>query len=163
MKKESSYKGFIFVGIMNVGGEPYVIEYNARMGDPETQAVMPRIKNDFVELLVAAAQGDLKNKKVEIDEHHAVTVALVSGGYPGEYKTGKSIVGLEKKVEALIFHAGTKKQNNNVLTDGGRVLAITGKGNSLEEARAQVYQTAAAGLLGRFVLQKRHWSGFNEL
>ena len=137
------YKGFIFVGIMNVGGEPFVIEYNARMGDPETQAVMPRIKNDFVELLVAAAQGDLKNKKVEIDEHHAVTVALVSGGYPGEYKTGKSIVGLEKKVEALIFHAGTKKQNNNVLTDGGRVLAITGKGNSLEEARAQVYQTAA--------------------
>ena len=137
------YKGFIFVGIMNVGGEPFVIEYNARMGDPETQAVMPRIKNDFVELLVAAAQGDLKNKRVEIDEHHAVTVALVSGGYPGEYKTGKSIVGLEKKVEALIFHAGTKKQNNNVLTDGGRVLAITGKGNSLEEARAQVYQTAA--------------------
>src|SRR5688572_7800880 len=137
------YKGFIFVGIMNVGGEPFVIEYNARMGDPETQAVMPRIKNDFVELLEAAAKGDLKNKKVEIDEHHAVTVALVSGGYPGVYKTGKSIVGLEKNVEALIFHAGTKKQNNNVLTDGGRVLAITGKGNSLEEARAQVYQTAA--------------------
>ncbi|HEX6225900.1 MAG TPA: phosphoribosylamine--glycine ligase [Chryseolinea sp.] len=137
------YKGFIFVGIMNVGGEPFVIEYNARMGDPETQAVMPRIKNDFVELLVAAAKGDLKNKSVDIDEHHAVTVALVSGGYPGEYKTGKSIVGLEKDAEALIFHAGTKKQNNNVLTDGGRVLAITGKGNSLEEARAQVYQTAA--------------------
>jgi phosphoribosylamine--glycine ligase len=137
------YKGFIFVGIMNVGGEPFVIEYNARMGDPETQAVMPRIKNDLVELLVAAASGRLRNKTVEIDEHHAVTVALVSGGYPGEYKTGKSIVGLEKEVDALIFHAGTKKQNNNVLTDGGRVLAITGKGNSLEEARAQVYETAA--------------------
>ncbi|HYI77957.1 MAG TPA: phosphoribosylamine--glycine ligase, partial [Chryseolinea sp.] len=131
------YKGFIFVGIMNVGGEPYVIEYNARMGDPETQAVMPRIKNDFVELLIATAKGELKDKKVEIDERHAVTVALVSGGYPGEYKTGKSIVGLEKNVEALIFHAGTKKQNNSVLTDGGRVLAITGKGDSLEEARAQ--------------------------
>ncbi|WP_276373094.1 phosphoribosylamine--glycine ligase [Chryseolinea sp. H1M3-3] len=137
------YKGFIFVGIMNVGGEPFVIEYNARMGDPETQAVMPRIKNDFVDLLAAAAKGDLKGKQVEIDAHHAVTVALVSGGYPGEYKTGKSIVGLEKDVDALIFHAGTKKQNNNVLTDGGRVLAITGKGNSLEEARAQVYETAA--------------------
>jgi phosphoribosylamine--glycine ligase len=137
------YKGFIFVGIMNVGGEPFVIEYNARMGDPETQAVMPRIKNDLVELLIAAASGRLSNKTVEIDEHHAVTVALVSGGYPGEYKTGKSIVGLEKEVDALIFHAGTKKQNNNVLTDGGRVLAITGKGNSLEEARAQVYETAA--------------------
>jgi phosphoribosylamine---glycine ligase len=137
------YKGFIFVGIMNVGGEPYVIEYNARLGDPETQAVMPRIKSDFVELLEAAANGNLADKKIEIDEHHAVTVALVSGGYPGEYKTGKSIVGLEKEVDALIFHAGTKKQNNNVLTDGGRVLAITGKGNSLEEARAQVYETAA--------------------
>ncbi len=137
------YKGFIFVGVMNVGGNPFVIEYNARMGDPETQAVMPRIKSDFVELLVASAKGDLKNKKIEIDAHHSVTVALVSGGYPGEYKTGKSILGLEKEVDALIFHAGTKKLNENVLTDGGRVLAITGKGNSLEEARAQVYQTAS--------------------
>jgi phosphoribosylamine---glycine ligase len=144
-----SYKGFIFVGIMNVGGEPFVIEYNARMGDPETQAVMPRIKSDFVELLVAAANGSLKDKKIEIDEHHAVTVALVSGGYPGEYQTGKSIRGLEKDGNALIFHAGTKKQNDIVLTDGGRVLAITGKGNSLEEARSQVYQTAA----------QVHWDG----
>jgi len=137
------YKGFIFVGIMNVGGEPFVIEYNARMGDPETQAVMPRIKSDFLELLIAAAKGDLKDKKMEIDEHHAVTVALVSGGYPGEYKTGKSIGGLENGLDALIFHAGTKKHNDNVLTDGGRVLAITGKGVSLEEARNQVYQIAA--------------------
>jgi phosphoribosylamine--glycine ligase len=142
-KEKIDYKGFIFVGIMNVGGEPFVIEYNARMGDPETQAVMPRIKNDFVELLVAAAKGELKDKHVEIDRHHAVTVALVSGGYPGEYKTGKSILGLDKKAEALIFHAGTKKLDNNVLTDGGRVLSITGKGNSLEEAREQVYQTVA--------------------
>ena len=143
------YKGFIFVGVMNVGGNPFVIEYNARMGDPETQAVMPRIKSDFVELLVASAKGDLKNKKIEIDDHHSVTVALVSGGYPGEYKTGKSILGLEKEVGALIFHAGTKKLNDNVLTDGGRVLAITGKGSSLEEAREQVYQTAA----------QVHWEG----
>jgi phosphoribosylamine--glycine ligase len=142
-KEGIDYKGFIFVGIMNVGGEPYVIEYNARMGDPETQAVMPRIKNDVLELLIAAANGSLKEGKIEIDEHHAVTVALVSGGYPGEYKTGKSIGGLEKDANALIFHAGTKKQNNSVLTDGGRVLAITGKGNSLEAARAQVYETAA--------------------
>jgi phosphoribosylamine---glycine ligase len=143
------YKGFIFVGIMNVGGEPFVIEYNARMGDPETQAVMPRIKSDLVELLVAAANGDLKNKRIEIDDQHAVTVALVSGGYPGEYKTGKSIGGLEREADALIFHAGTKKQNDNVLTDGGRVLAITGKGISLEDARTQVYQTAA----------QVHWDG----
>jgi len=143
------YKGFIFVGIMNVGGEPFVIEYNARMGDPETQAVMPRIKGDFVELLVASATGELKDKTIEIDEHHAVTVALVSGGYPGEYKTGKSIQGLERNDNALIFHAGTKKQNENVVTDGGRVLAVTGKGTSLAEARDQVYQTAA----------QLHWEG----
>lgn len=142
-KEGINYKGFIFVGIMNVGGDPFVIEYNARMGDPETQAVMPRIKNDFVELLVAAAQGGLKDQKIEIDSHHAVTVALVSGGYPGEYKTGKSILGLEKQADALIFHAGTKKFNDDVLTDGGRVLAITGKGNSIQEACDQVYQTAA--------------------
>ncbi|HKZ39051.1 MAG TPA: phosphoribosylamine--glycine ligase [Chryseolinea sp.] len=143
------YKGFIFVGIMNVGGEPFVIEYNARMGDPETQAVMPRIKGDFVKLLVASATGELKDKTIEIDEHHAVTVALVSGGYPGEYKTGKSIQGLERNDNALIFHAGTKKQNENVVTDGGRVLAVTGKGTSLAEARDQVYQTAA----------QLHWEG----
>ncbi len=143
------YKGFIFIGIMNVGGEPFVIEYNARMGDPETQAVMPRIKGDFVELLAASAKGELKDKTIEIDEHHAVTVALVSGGYPGEYKTGKSIQGLERHDNALIFHAGTKKHNENVVTDGGRVLAVTGKGTSLEEARDQVYQTAA----------QLHWEG----
>jgi phosphoribosylamine---glycine ligase len=137
------YKGFIFVGLMNVGGHPYVIEYNARMGDPETQAVMPRIKNDFVELLVAAASGKLKDKKVEIDDRFAVTIALVSGGYPGDYEKGKSIQGLEKKSDALVFHAGTKKHSLKVLTDGGRVLAITGRGTSLEEARQSAYQSAS--------------------
>ena len=138
-----NYKGFIFVGIMNVGGNPFVIEYNARMGDPETQAVMPRIKSDFVELLVAAASGDLKDKKIEIDEHFAVTVALVSGGYPGEYETGKVIHGLDHKGHSMVFHAGTEKQKESVLTHGGRVLAISGKGNSLAEARDQSYKTAA--------------------
>lgn len=137
------YKGFIFVGIMNVGGNPFVIEYNARMGDPETQAVMPRIKSDFVELLVASAKGEMKDKKIEIDEHHAVTIALVSGGYPGDYEKGKVINGLEKEGKALVFHAGTKKQGAGILTDGGRVLAVSGKGNSLNEAREQAYQTAA--------------------
>lgn len=137
------YKGFIFVGIMNVGGNPFVIEYNARMGDPETQAVMPRIKSDFVELLVAAASGDLKDKKIEIDEHFAVTIALVSGGYPGEYETGKIIQGLDHKGHSMVFHAGTAKQKESVLTHGGRVLAISGKGNSLAEARDQAYKTAA--------------------
>ena len=137
------YKGFIFVGIMNVGGNPFVIEYNARMGDPETQAVMPRIKSDLVELLVASAKGEMKGKQIEIDDHHAVTIALVSGGYPGDYEKGKVIRGLEKDGKALVFHAGTKKHGEGILTDGGRVLAVSGKGNSLTEARDQAYQTAA--------------------
>ncbi|HEY5751096.1 MAG TPA: phosphoribosylamine--glycine ligase [Chryseolinea sp.] len=137
------YKGFIFVGIMNVGGNPFVIEYNARMGDPETQAVMPRIKSDLVELLVASAKGEMKGKQIEIDDHHAVTIALVSGGYPGDYEKGKVIRGLEKDGKALVFHAGTKKHGEGILTDGGRVLAVSGKGNSLTEARDQAYQTAS--------------------
>jgi phosphoribosylamine--glycine ligase len=138
------YKGFIFVGIMNVGGHPYVIEYNARMGDPETQAVMPRIKNDLVDLLVAAASGELKNKKIEIDNSHSVTISMVSGGYPGGYEKGKAISGLEKDKQALVFHAGTKRQANDIVTDGGRVLAVTGTGNSLEEARKSAYEAASA-------------------
>jgi phosphoribosylamine---glycine ligase len=137
------YKGFIFIGLMNVGGEPYVIEYNARMGDPETQAVMPRIKNDIVDLLVATARGELKNKKIEIDDHHAVTVALVSGGYPGDFEKGKSINGLDTDGQALVFHAGTRKNNQLVVTDGGRVLAVTGRGRSLKEAREAAYARAA--------------------
>ena len=134
------YKGFIFVGIMNVGGNPYVIEYNARMGDPETQAIMPRIKSDFVELLAAAAGGELKGKSIEIDPHHAVTVAMVSGGYPGEYEKGKVIHGLKPDENKLIFHAGTTDVDGRTVTDGGRVVAVTGKGNSLEEARKAAYQ-----------------------
>jgi phosphoribosylamine--glycine ligase len=137
------YKGFIFVGLMNVGGHPYVIEYNARMGDPETQAVMPRIKNDLVELLAATAAGELRDKKIEIDNGHAVTIALVSGGYPGEYEKGKTIRGLKKDSGALVFHAGTRQLTNEVVTDGGRVLAVTGQGNSLEEARENAYMRAS--------------------
>lgn len=136
------YKGFIFVGLMNVGGNPFVIEYNARMGDPETQAVMPRIKSDFVELLVAAAEGELKNKQIEIDDQVAVTIALVSGGYPGEYEKGKKIGGLDDANKTLVFHAGTKSQQSQIVTDGGRVLAITGKGMSLQEARQAAYSRA---------------------
>jgi phosphoribosylamine---glycine ligase len=128
---------------MNVGGTPYVIEYNARMGDPETQAVMPRIKTDLVDLLVATAKGELKNKKIEIDDHHSVTIAMVSGGYPGDFEKGKAIRGLEKDNKAFVFHAGTKQGADAVVTDGGRVLAVTGKGNSLEEARKMAYECAA--------------------
>lgn len=142
-KEAIDYKGFIFVGLMNVGGHPYVIEYNARMGDPETQAVMPRIKNDLVELLVATATGELKSKKIEIEKEHSVTIALVSGGYPGDYVKGKAIKGLEKNSGAIVFHAGTKKQETAIVTDGGRVLAITGRGSSLEEARSNAYARAS--------------------
>lgn len=140
LKREAiDYKGFIFVGIMNVGGNPYVIEYNARMGDPETQAIMPRVKSDFADILMAAAKGELKGKTLEIDPVHSVTVAMVSGGYPGSYEKGKVIRGLVPQSDQLIFHAGTKRGNREVLTEGGRVLSVTGKGNSLEEARKSAY------------------------
>jgi phosphoribosylamine---glycine ligase len=144
LKREAiEYKGFIFAGIMNVGGSPFVIEYNARLGDPETQAIMPRIKSDLVELLLAAAKGELKGKEIEIDARHSVTVALVSGGYPGAYETGKVIRGLKPDSDNLIFHAGTKSEKENILTGSGRVLAVTGKGNSLEEARKRAYERVA--------------------
>lgn len=143
VREKIDYKGFIFVGIMNVGGNPFVIEYNARMGDPETQAVMPRIKSDLVELLVACAEGKLGGKSLEVHDDFAVTVALVSGGYPGEYETGKVIRGLHHEDNALVFHAGTTTHQDEVVTHGGRVLAVSGKGHSLEQARARAYETAS--------------------
>jgi len=142
-KDNIDYKGFIFVGLMNVGGTPFVIEYNARMGDPETQAVMPRIKSDFVELLVWAAKGELAGKTIETEDEYAVTIALVSGGYPGDYEKNKLIGGLSEEKKAFVFHAGTRSQDGNVLTDGGRVLAISGKGATLAEAREKAYEAAA--------------------
>jgi phosphoribosylamine--glycine ligase len=129
---------------MNVGGNPFVIEYNARLGDPETQAIMPRIKSDFVELLVAAAKGELKGKELEIDPNHSVTVAMVSEGYPGQYLKGKVIRGLQTDADHYVFHAGTKKENENILTEGGRVLAVTGKGDSLEKARNLAYKRVSS-------------------
>ena len=144
LKKEGiDYKGFIFVGLMNVGGQPFVIEYNARMGDPETQAVMPRIQSDLVELLVAAAKGELKGKTVDIDPNYAVTVAMVSGGYPGDFEKGKVISGLNGSADSLIFHAGTKADNGRIVTEGGRVIAVTGKGGTLEEARKRAYASVS--------------------
>lgn len=134
-----NYKGFIFVGLMNVGGRPYVIEYNARMGDPETQAVLPRIKTDLVQLLVSTAKGELKDQNIEIENEYAVTVAMVSDGYPGDYEKGKMIKGLDLENNTFVFHAGTRKQHENILTDGGRVLAVTGKGTTLAEARDAAY------------------------
>ena len=142
LKKENiTYKGFVFIGLMNVKGEPYVIEYNARMGDPETQVVMPRIKNDFLELLISTATGTLKTKSIETDPNFALAVVMVAGGYPGDYEKGKTINGLESKTDALVFQAGTKNQNSKVVTDGGRVLAVTGRGKTLSEASQEAYKT----------------------
>ncbi|QMW02820.1 phosphoribosylamine--glycine ligase [Spirosoma foliorum] len=128
------YQGFIFVGLMKVNGEPFVIEYNARMGDPETEVVLPRLQNDFVELMVATADGELDQISVQVSPQTAVTTMLVSGGYPGDYVTGKIISELDRLEDVLAFHAGTSEKNGQVLTNGGRVLAITAQANSLENA-----------------------------
>ncbi|RXK48170.1 phosphoribosylamine--glycine ligase [Aquirufa rosea] len=128
------YQGFIFIGLMNHEGEPYVIEYNARMGDPETEVVLPRIESDFLSLLIAAAQGKLKNENLQISNQYAVTTMVVAGGYPEEYRKGDPLTGLEKVEDALIFHAGTREQNGQIITSGGRVMALTGTSNTLERA-----------------------------
>jgi phosphoribosylamine--glycine ligase len=144
LKKEGiPYKGFIFIGLMSVNGEPYVIEYNARMGDPETQAVLPRIKSDLVILLLAAGKGELKNVSIETDPSYAVTLSMVSGGYPGDYVKGKAITGLDKVSESVAFHAGTKNNQNSVVTDGGRVISMMAMGPDLASAREKAYRGAS--------------------
>ncbi len=136
--------GFIFLGLMNINGDPFVIEYNVRMGDPESQVVIPRIKDDFLGLLEAAADRKLDDKPVYVDEDTAVTVVAASGGYPGSYEKGKEIEGLDKIDKALVFHAGTKKTGDGkIVTSGGRVLAVTGKGNDIQEAVKICYEEMA--------------------
>ena len=129
------YRGFIFFGLMKVGDEPFMIEYNCRMGDPETEVVIPRLKNDFLEMLVAAAKQQLNTIKIEEDQRFACTVMAVSGGYPGDYEKGYAIKGLDTvNKESILFHAGTIMKDGKVLTNGGRVLCITSFGNSIFEA-----------------------------
>jgi len=141
-KENIAYNGFIFFGLINVSGDPYVIEYNVRMGDPETEAVILRVKSDFVDLLKGAAEGTLSEKTIETDEQTAVTVMLVSGGYPGSYGKGKKITGFNNVKNSVIFHAGTKSDDESVLTNGGRVIAVSSYGQTMQEALATSYKNA---------------------
>lgn len=144
-KEDIHYVGFIFFGLINVGGDPYVIEYNARMGDPETEVVLPRIKSDLVDLLVKAAKGGLKDVAIEFNKEVATTVMLVAGGYPEAYEKGDQIVGLDQVRDVIAFHAGTTVKNNAVVTNGGRVIALTALAESREAALAK--SNEAAGLV----------------
>ncbi len=139
-KDKIPYKGFIFFGLIKVGNQPKVIEYNCRMGDPETEVVIPRIETDFLELLIATGNSELSKKTIKFKEESACTVMLVSGGYPEAYDKGKQIFGLPEVTSSIPFHAGTITQNNQLLTNGGRVIAITSYGRNFKEALQKSYQ-----------------------
>ena len=143
LKKDGiTYKGFIFIGLINVKGQPKVIEYNVRMGDPETEVVIPRIKSDLLNLLKGIDDGTFSEKDLNINEQAATTVMLVSGGYPESYEKGEAISGTEYIKESIVFHAGTKKENEQLKTSGGRVIALTSFGENIEEALTKSFASA---------------------
>lgn len=150
-KEGIDYKGFVFFGLMNIGGDPYVIEYNVRMGDPETEVVLPRLKTDILSLFEAMDKGELKQAAFDLDSRFCTTVMLVSQGYPGDYEKGKVITGLEQVEGSIVFHAGTKSADGKVLTNGGRVLAVSSYGDTMKEALVQSYKNVA----------KIHFDGVN--
>ena len=136
------YKGFVFAGLMNVDGDPYVIEYNVRMGDPETQVVIPRLKNDLVEIILTCLDGKLSVASTQFLDKYCTTVILASDGYPNQYEKGKKITNISDEDESIIFHAGTKLIDDNIISNGGRVLACTGFGSNLSEALNNSYKKA---------------------
>ena len=140
-KDDLPYKGFVFIGLIKVGDDPKVIEYNVRMGDPETEVVLPRLKNDLVEIFQAIANQTLDTIDLEIDERAATTVVLVSGGYPEAYEKGKEIIGIENITDSIPFHAGAKLDDGKIVTSGGRVMAVTSFGNTYQDAIKKSYQS----------------------
>lgn len=145
------YIGFLFIGLMNVNGEPYVIEYNVRMGDPETEVVLPRVASDLLAHLTAAAQGALEKEKLKIKPETATTVVAVADGYPGPYEKGRAMSGLGHNFEGIVFHAGTSKSDDQIVTNGGRVITSTGLGLNIQSALDQSYENL------KFI----QWEGMN--
>jgi len=140
--RNMNYCGFIFIGLMNVNGDPYVIEYNCRMGDPETEVVFPRIENDIVEVFTAVAKKELHTIQLKEDKRIAVTLMMVSGGYPGNYEKGFEITGLDKIKDSTVYHAGTATSDKKIVSSGGRVLAITSLDTDLQQALNKSYAAA---------------------